>query len=364
MSALYGAEGRVTTVEKQALLGMLPEELALLFKDWGEPAFRSGQVFSWLHKGASFSEMTNLPKTLRERLERDASIGGASISRSVRSAIDGTEKFLFLLEDGNIVEGVLMEYNYGLSLCISTQVGCRMGCAFCASTVDGLVRNLTAGEIVGQAVSANRYALEKRGQGISHIVLMGSGEPLENLTEVLRFFRLVNHEKGLHLGLRNISISTCGLVPGIYQLAKERLGVTLSISLHAPNDTVRRTIMPVARAYPYNELMQAARDYVQQTGRRVVFEYLLADGVNDRPEHARELASHLRGWQNHVNLIPLNAVKESLLQPSRSGDAFMKELERLGVSVTKRRTMGEDIDSACGQLRRRYMDQMQKGESV
>jgi len=341
---------------KKILLDMTLDELKAYLIGLGQPAFRAKQVFSWLHKGASFDEMRNLPSALREKLAEECLDLPMEIHDVFPSQKDYTVKFLFACHDGNIIEGVLMHYHYGYSLCISTQVGCKMGCAFCASTLNGCVRSLSAGEMLAEVLLANRYLGEKGKVG--HIVLMGSGEPLDNYDNTVRFLRLVNDPDGLNISLRNISLSTCGLVPRIEKLKEEKLPVTLSISLHAPNDTIRKQIMPVANTWPINELMQAVRGYVADTGRRVVFEYALIDKLNSTPEHARELARLIRGLQCHVNLIPLNHVEESPLIPAgpRAVQTFLATLEAEHISATVRREMGSDIGGACGQLRRRHLE--------
>lgn len=341
--------------DKRVLLDMMPEELTAYLLSIGQPAFRAKQVFAWLHKGVPFAQMRNLPGTLRECLDAECITLPMALHASFPSRKDDTVKFLFACLDGNIVEGVLMHYHYGYSLCISTQVGCKMGCAFCASTLEGCVRSLSAGEMLGEVLLANRF-LGERGT-VGHVVLMGSGEPLDNYENTIRFLRLLNDPSGLNLSLRNVSLSTCGLVPQIERLMNEHLPVTLSISLHAPNDTIRRQIMPIASTYAISELMNAVRAYVRETGRRVVFEYALIDQLNSRPEHARELAKLLRGLQCHVNLIPLNAVDERHLAPASPAavQAFLKTLEEAHISATIRREMGSDIAGACGQLRRAYV---------
>lgn len=342
-------------MEKPQLLGYSPEELASLFKEQGQPAFRAEQVFSWLHRGAEYSEMSNLPKPFREWLAENTVAQPVSILETYVSSLDGTVKFLFGMTDGNCVEGVLMQYHHGHTLCISTQVGCRMGCAFCASTIGGCIRNLTAAEMLGQVICANRHL---NGEGRVHnIVLMGSGEPLDNYDNVMRFLRLVNHEKGLNISLRSVSLSTCGLADRIRRLAEEGLPVTLSVSLHAPNDTLRQQTMPVAKAWPMDALLDACRYYIEKTGRRVIFEYALIDGVNAETSHARELSQKLRGMQCHVNVIPLNAVRERDLHgvSEEKTDAFLLELVRHHISATRRREMGDDIQGACGQLRRKTL---------
>ncbi|MDD3214313.1 MAG: 23S rRNA (adenine(2503)-C(2))-methyltransferase RlmN [Eubacteriales bacterium] len=343
--------------EKTVLLDLTPEELKSKLTELHQPAFRAGQLFRWLHQGVPFSEMSNLPKPLRETLAENAYDLPLSLHAAFPSQKDDTVKFLNACADGNLIESVLMHYHYGYTLCISTQIGCKMGCAFCASTLHGCVRNLSAGEMIAQVLLANRYLGEKGRVG--HIVLMGSGEPLENYEQTVRFLRLVNHPDGLNISLRAISLSTCGLVPQIRALASEGLPVTLSISLHAPNDEIRRQIMPIANRYPIAELMDAVRYYVRETGRRVVFEYALIDGLNSRPEHARELAKLVGGLQCHINLIPLNRVPERSLEPAspEAVRVFLQTLEALHVSATCRREMGSDISGACGQLRNRHLDE-------
>ena len=343
--------------QKRILLDMTQPELKAYLTELGQPGFRAKQVFSWLHKGVPFAEMANLPSSLRQVLAQSCYDLPMTLHQIFPSQKDDTVKFLFACWDGNIIEGVLMHYHYGYSLCISTQVGCKMGCAFCASTLNGCVRSLSAGEMLSEVLLANRF-LGERGR-VGHIVLMGSGEPLDNYESTVRFLRLVNDADGLNISLRNISLSTCGLVPRIDQLREERLPVTLSISLHAPNDSIRRRIMPVAAVYPMAELMRTVRAYVADTGRRVVFEYALIDQLNSRPEHAKELARLLRGLQCHVNLIPLNHVDERRLAPASPAavQTFLKTLEAEHISATLRREMGSDIGGACGQLRRRHLQQ-------
>ena len=344
------------------LTGMFPAELAAWCREQGLPAFRAKQIFRWVHQGADFDGMTNLPLNLRERLKQIAVAQPVSILETRRSKIDETVKFLFGLRDGNCVEGVLMHYHHGHTLCISTQVGCRMGCAFCASTLEGCVRDLTAGEMLGQILCANCFmGGEER---VHNVVLMGSGEPLDNYDNVTRFLRLLREPEGVQIGLRNVSLSTCGLVPKMMRFAEEDLPVTLSVSLHAPNDEIRRQTMPVARTYPMDELLRACRYYVEKTGRRVIFEYALVGGVNSEEKHAVELASKLRGLQCHVNLIPLNSVPERGLRgvDEPTVRRFLEALERLHISATRRREMGDDIEGACGQLRRRTMMEHEGGE--
>ncbi len=322
-------------------------------KELGQPAFRGKQVYTWLHKGArSYEEMTNLPKTLRDRLAEQFPILAPTVIRKQESQKDGTIKYLWKLSDGNCVETVLMRYHYGNTVCISTEVGCRMGCAFCASTLGGLVRKLEPFEMLDQVL----FTQVDSGLPVSHIVLMGIGEPLDNFDNVMRFLELVNSPDGMNISMRHISLSTCGLVPKIDELAMKKLQLTLSVSLHAPNDQVRNTIMPVNKAYPTEELLAACRRYYEATNRRISFEYAMIDGVNDSEEDARELLRRLKGLPAHFNLIPLNHVEESPLKPSpRNAVArFQKTLEAGGVTATVRRTLGGDIDASCGQLRRKY----------
>ena len=335
------------------LTGMNPAELTQWCKDQGLPGFRGKQIFKWIHQGADFDGMTNLPKDLRARLQETAIAQPVEIIEKRQSRLDDTVKFIFGLKDGNCVEGVLMHYHHGHTLCISTQVGCRMGCTFCASTLDGCVRSLTSGEMLGEIICANRF-LEGRDR-VHNVVLMGSGEPLDNYDNVMKFLRLLREPDGVSIGLRNVSLSTCGLVPRMYDLAQEDLPVTLSVSLHAPNDDIRRQTMPIAKVYPMEDLLKACRNYIDKTGRRVIFEYALVGGVNCEERHAVELASRLRGMQCHVNLIPLNVVEERDLKGvnERIVTNFLQTLEKHHISATRRREMGDDIEGACGQLRRK-----------
>ena len=346
-------------MDKIQLLSMTQDEmLSFVTNELGESKFRAKQISEWLARGAEIDEMTNLSAALRARLNEIAVANPIRIHRSFKSKIDDTEKFLYALTDGNLIEGVVMRYHYGDTLCVSTQVGCRMGCAFCASTLEGRVRDLTAGEILGQVVAANNHIRKKDPERrIHNIVLMGSGEPFDNYDNVVKFLHLVNDPKGLNISLRNISLSTCGLVPKMRAFADEGLPVTLSISLHAPNDGIRQKIMPVAHAYAIEDVLSACRNYVEKTGRRVVFEYALIKNVNCDVKCAEELARRLRGLQCHVNLIPLNAVKERNLEAPTKQDvqAFLKRLELKNISATVRREMGADIDGACGQLRRKAL---------
>ena len=327
-------------MEKIQLLSMTREELtSFVTEELGENKFRAGQIAEWLVRGVEIDEMTNLSQVLREKLNAIAVANPIRILKSFKSKIDDTEKFLY-------------------ALCVSTQVGCRMGCAFCASTLEGRVRNLTAGEILGQVIAANAHIRRENAERrIHNIVLMGSGEPFDNYENVVKFLHLANDPKGLNISIRNISLSTCGLVPKMRAFAEEGLPVTLSISLHAPNDSIRQKIMPVAHAYTIEEVLDACRYYVEKTGRRVVFEYALIKNVNADVKNAEELARRLRGLQCHVNLIPLNAVKERNLEaPTRQDvQAFLRRLELKNISATVRREMGADIDGACGQLRRKAL---------
>ena len=328
-------------------------EMAAEFQKLGQPGFRAKQVFTWLHKGArSYDEMTNLPKALRELLSKQYPICPPRVVRKQESQRDGTIKYLWELHDGNCVETVLMRYHYGNTVCISTEVGCRMGCAFCASTLGGLVRRLEPHEMLDQVL----FTQVDSGLPVSHIVLMGIGEPLDNFDNVMRFLELVNSPQGMNISMRHISLSTCGLVPKIDELAKRKLQLTLSVSLHAPNDEVRNRIMPVNRAYPSEELLEACRRYYRETSRRVSFEYAMIDGVNDSEADAKELLRRLKGLPAHFNLIPLNHVEESPLKPSSKAAVakFQKILEDGGIPATVRRTLGGDIDASCGQLRRKY----------
>ena len=330
---------------------MTSEELCEYFQSIGQPAYRAKQVFSWLSAGVSdFDEMTNLPKKLREYLTAECFIGKIEVVQRLESQRDGTVKFLFRLSDGACVESVVMKYHHGYSICVSTQVGCRMGCRFCASTIGGLERNLTAGEILDQIITAQKE-LDIR---ISNIVLMGIGEPLDNYENVLKFLHNVNHPDGLNIGYRHISLSTCGLVDRMRDLAEENLPITLSVSIHAPNNTVRDKLMPINKRYPIEQLLEACRFYCDKTGRRITFEYSMIHGENDAPEHAEELAKRLRGILCHVNLIPVNPVSERSFNRSSAEriKTFQEVLERRGIPTTVRRHLGGDIDASCGQLRR------------
>lgn len=333
---------------------MTTDEIAQLLQSMGEPAFRGKQVFKWLHRGVtSFEDMSDLPKALREKMGEQCFITCPQVERKQVSRLDGTVKYLWRLNDGNCIETVLMRYHHGNTVCISSQVGCRMGCAFCASTIAGKVRDLMPAEMLDQVLFTQLDA----GEEISNIVLMGIGEPLDNMKNVLRFLELVNHPEGMNIGMRHISLSTCGVVPGIDALAELRLQLTLSVSLHAPDSETRSRIMPVNRAYDVEELFAACHRYFRKTGRRISFEYAMIDGVNDHDWQADLIAQRVRGMPGHVNLIPLNDVVESPFKPSRRIAAFQKRLESHGLTATVRRSLGGDIDASCGQLRRRAMEE-------
>ena len=342
------------------LTEMTLDEVAKLLSDFGEPRYRAKQVYAWLVRGVLPVEMTNLPKTLREKLAA-LPYGAVSIFQKRLSERDGTAKFLFSLEDENLVEGVLMRYHYGNTVCLSTQVGCRMGCAFCASTLEGKVRDLHAGEMLGQIAAIEKDEPHEDGhRAVTNLVLMGSGEPLDNFENVVRFLYLVSSPDGMNISPRNISVSTCGIVPKIYEFMEKAPHVTLSVSLHAHDDETRSRIMPINRAYPIAELLKAARAYADGTGRRVDFEYALISGVNASEQDAVALAKRLRGMRCHVNLIPLNPVPERNLSGATRQQAqqFAAWLEREHISATVRREMGTDIEGACGQLRRRVSNEL------
>ena len=339
------------------LKSMTLPEMTEAIQALGQPAFRGKQVFTWLHKGAvSFDEMTNLPKSLRDRMKEEFFLTAPWVARKQTSRLDGTIKYLWELADGNCIESVLMQYHHGNTVCISSQVGCRMGCAFCASTVAGKVRDLTPAEMLDQVL----FTQKDSGLPVSNIVLMGIGEPMDNLNTVLRFLELVNHPDGMNIGMRHISLSTCGVIPGIRRLAELGLQLTLSVSLHAPDSETRSRIMPVNRAYDVEALFDACHEYFQKTGRRISFEYAMIDGVNDHDWQADLIAAKLKGMPGHVNLIPLNDVVESPFKPSKRIAAFQKRLESHGITATVRRSLGGDIDASCGQLRRKAMEE--KGE--
>ena len=331
------------------------DELSEQVRAMGLPAYRAGQIFQWLHEkqAASFDEMSSLPKALREQLSEQYELVHLKQEEVYVSALDGTRKYLFSLSDGNVIESVLMRYKHGNYVCISSQVGCRMGCRFCASTLDGLVRNLRPSEMLDQVYRIGADTKER----VSNVVVMGSGEPLDNYENLIRFIRLLTDERGLHISQRNITVSTCGLVPQMMKLAEEGLQITLALSLHAENDETRRQLMPVARRYSLSEVLKACHTYFEKTGRRVTFEYSLVKGVNDSPAQADALAKLLRNQHGHVNLIPVNPIRErDYVQSGRKTvEAFQNHLEKNGINVTIRREMGRDINGACGQLRRGYL---------
>ena len=338
---------------------MYEEELKKEFTEMGEPAYRAGQVYKWLHEGVkSFDEMTNISKKLRERLMENYYISNAAIEKKLISSYDDTKKYLFSFRDGEMVESVLMKYHHGYTSCISTQVGCKMGCTFCATGKSGFSRNLTASEMIAQ-LQAEQQDNNIR---ISNIVLMGMGEPLDNFENVIRFLKLVSSENGMNIGMRHISLSTCGIVPKIYELADMKLQLTLSVSLHAPNDQIRSKTMPVNRKYHIEELLKACRYYVRQTNRRISFEYAMIDGENDSEACAGELAQRVVGIVSHGNLIPVNAVKGTGYERSKKESIrnFISVLEKAGITATVRRTLGSDINASCGQLRRSVSDGTEK----
>ena len=346
--------------EKNDLLSMLPEELEALMASIGEPKYRAAQIFSAIHKGISPADMTNIGKITKQKLDEVSCFHIPTVKRKLVSALDGTIKYLFALSDGNCVESVVMKYKHGSTICISSQVGCRMGCAFCASTIGGKVRDLRPSEMLGQIIAAEKDS----GERISNIVMMGIGEPLDNYQNVIKFLKLVGHEKGLNIGYRHISLSTCGLVDKINDLAKESFPITLSISLHASDNETRSAIMPVNRKWNIESLLSACREYYRATGRRISFEYTLIAGKNDSSEAARKLASLLNSslreknsgesFPIHVNLIPVNPVTETGFSASdkKAIDGFAKILESKGIRATVRRRLGSDINASCGQLRR------------
>ena len=338
---------------KTDLKSMTLAQMQAEFRALGEPAFRAKQVFTWLHRGAeSFGEMTNLSKPLREKLDGLYTITVPRVARAQRSQKDGTIKYLWRLGDGNCVESVVMQYHHGNTICISSEVGCPMGCKFCASTLGGLVRRLAPSELLDQVI----FSQKESGLPISNIVLMGIGEPLDNFDAVMQFLELVNSPEGLNIGMRHISLSTCGLVDKIKMLAERKLQLTLSVSLHSPDDESRSRIMPVNRRWGVDTLLAACRDYFEKTGRRVSFEYTMISGVSDSEAQAQLLAKKLQGMAAHVNLIPLNSVAETGLRTSTHAAIarFQEILQQHGVTATVRRTLGSDIDASCGQLRRKY----------
>lgn len=340
---------------------MTIDELTDLMKEIGEKPFRAKQLYSWLHEhlASSYEEMKNLPKSLKVKLDAYP-ITALEVVDVQISKQDGTRKYLFRLADGNVIESVLMKYRHGNSVCISSQVGCRMGCRFCASTIGGLVRNLQASEMLDQIYRIQALT----GERVSNVVVMGTGEPLDNYDNLIRFVRILTEEGGIKLSQRNLTISTCGLVPKIYELAEEKFQFTLALSLHAPNDEKRQELMPIAKRYSMKEVLDACKNYFKKTGRRITFEYSLVAGVNDSEEDAKELSGKIRGINCHVNLIPVNPIKERSYE--RSGqeavENFKVKLEKYGINVTVRREMGSDIDGACGQLRKSYIDKTENFE--
>ena len=349
---------------KECLLNYSYDELKNLIVELGEKSFRAGQIFKALHLGLHFSEMTELSKNFREKLDEKYCAQPIEIIKSLKS-VDGTEKFLFKLLDGNVIESVLMKYKYGYTLCVSTQVGCRMHCSFCASGLNGLVRNLEAGEILGEVICANKYLCGNLGEKrkIINVVLMGSGEPLDNYDNTVKFLHLVSEKNGINISNRNISLSTCGIVPKMYDLANEGVSVNLTVSLHSPFDNERQKIMPIAKSYKITQILDACASYFDKTGRRYIFEYVLIKGENDTQRYSDELIKLLKGRPCHVNLIRLNEVKENKHKSTTDKEAyrFLGLLEKGGLSATLRRRMGEDIDGACGQLRQRYIDENLNG---
>ena len=347
-------------LEKTDIKSLSLPELEEVLEEMGEKAFRAKQVYQWLHQklATDFDEMTNLSKVFREQLKERFTLTALKAVDVKISKIDGTRKYLFGLSDGNVIESVWMQYHHGNSVCISSQVGCRMGCKFCASTLDGLERNLTASEMLDQV-----YRIQAdTGERVSNIVIMGSGEPMDNYDNVVRFIRLISDEKGLHISQRNITVSTCGIVPGIERFSREGLSVTLALSLHAPNDQVRRSLMPIANKYAVQDVLKACQGYFEATGRRLTFEYSLVSGVNDNLEEAKALAALLKGMHGHVNLIPVNPIKERdfVQSDQKAIQNFQNYLERQGIAVTVRREMGRDINGACGQLRKSFLEESQR----
>ena len=342
--------------EKIDIKSLNQKELIALMESMGEKAFRAKQIYQWIHEKRvdSFDEMTNISKKLIETLKENTYLTSLKKEEVQISKLDGTRKYLFLLDDGNVIESVLMRYKHGNSVCISSQVGCRMGCRFCASTLDGLVRGLTAGEMLDQIYQIGKDI----GARISNVVVMGTGEPLDNYDNLLKFIELLTDENGINISQRNLTVSTCGIVPRMRQLADEKLAITLALSLHASNQEKRLELMPVANKYEIGEVIDACKYYFEQTGRRITFEYSLVGGVNDTDEDARQLSQLIRGINCHVNLIPVNPIKERDYVQSNAKviEAFKNKLEKSGINATVRREMGRDIDGACGQLRKRYKD--------
>ena len=338
------------------LRSMYIEELQQVMVEMGEKPFKARQLFDWLHNKRieSYDEMTNLSKGLREKLAQDYPLMSPEVVEIQESKLDGTKKFLFRLTDGNVIESVWMKYRHGNSICISSQAGCRMGCRFCASTIGGLIRSLSASEMLEQIYEICRITQER----VSNVVVMGTGEPLDNYDNLLRFIRLISDENGMNLSQRNITVSTCGIVPKMYELAEEKLQITLALSLHAPNDEKRKELMPIAFKYSLDEVLDACRNYFKKTGRRITFEYALVGGENDSEEDAKQLAAQIQNINCHVNLIPVNPVKERdyVKSEKKVMENFKNKLEKYRINVTIRREMGSDIDGACGQLRIKYID--------
>ena len=333
------------------------QQMEKLTAEMGLPRFRAGQIFGWLHEKrvSDFDEMTNLPAALRSQLAEKFYINAIRVKKRLVSSIDGTVKYLYELRDGNCVESVLMHYHHGNTLCISSQVGCRMGCRFCASTLDGMERNLRPSEMLDQIYRIQTIT----GERVSNIVVMGSGEPMDNYDNVVRFIRLISSDKGLNISQRNLTISTCGIVPGIRKFAEEGLQVTLALSLHAPNDEVRKTLMPIANSFKLKDVLEACHYYFEKTGRRLTFEYSLVKGVNDNLEEAKALTELIKDQHGHVNLIPVNPIKERdyVQSDKKAIEQFKNYLERHGINATVRREMGRDIGGACGQLRKSYLEE-------
>ena len=353
--------GSMNQTEKTDIKSLDLKELTAFVESLGEKAFRAKQIYQWLHvkQVTSFEEMSNISKTFIKKLKENSYLVNLKQEAVQISKLDGTRKYLFLLEDGNVIESVLMKYKHGNSVCISSQVGCRMGCRFCASTLDGLVRGLTASEMLDQIYHIGRDI----GERISNVVVMGTGEPMDNFDNLLKFIELLTDENGLNISQRNITLSTCGIVPNILRLAEENIQITLALSLHAPNDEVRKTLMPIANRYSLKEILPACQTYFEKTGRRLTFEYSLVSGVNDNLDEAKALTSLLKNMHGHVNLIPVNPIKERDYRQSdrKAIEAFKSYLEKNGINVTVRREMGRDINGACGQLRKSFLEEESKG---
>ena len=350
-------------MEKKDLKSMMYEEVLEEMKEIGEKPFRGKQIYEWLHEklAASFDEMSNISKNLKEKLKISYQCEALIPVKVLTSEMDGTQKYLFQLTDGNVIESVLMHYKHGNSVCISSQVGCRMGCRFCASTIGGLTRNLQVSEMLDQIYQIQRMT----GERVSNVVVMGTGEPLDKYDNIVRFIHMLTDEHGLHISQRNITVSTCGIVPKMYELAKENFQITLALSLHGSNQEKREALMPIAKKYGLEEVMEACRNYFKTTGRRITFEYSLVGGVNDTQEDAKELCELIKGLNCHINLIPVNPIKERNFRQSQKKVIlnFKNKLEKCGINVTIRREMGRDIGGACGQLRKSYMDRAEGEEA-